>query len=54
MLIPDENVVEEPMGYLWKEFDNFFIQRSNTSFYFNSDELRKKRKKTTHTQGIVA
>lgn len=54
MIIPDENVIEEPMGFMWKEFDNFFSQRSNTSFYFNSDELRQKRLKTTHTQGVVA
>ena len=54
MIIPDENVIEEPMGFMWKEFDNFFSQRSNTSFYFNSDELRQKRLKTTHTQRVVA
>jgi len=54
MLIPDENVVEEPMGFYWKEFDNFFEQKANTTFCDNSDELRKRRLKTTHTQGIVA
>jgi len=55
MIIPDEDERdEEPMGFYWKEFDNFFQQKANGTFCDNSDELRKRRLKTTHTQGIVA
>ena len=39
---------------MWKEFDNFFVQKANGPFCDSSDELRKNRKKTTHTQGLVA
>ena len=54
MIIPDPDVEEEPMDFYWKEFDNFFRQKAQGSFCDNSDELRTKRLKTTHTQGIVA
>lgn len=32
MIMPDETVVEEPMAFKWKEFDNFFGQRPAGSF----------------------
>lgn len=54
MLVPDETVVQAPMEYYWKEFDNFFTQKASGSFCDQSDELRKNRPKTIHTQGIVA
>ena len=43
-----------PKDYMWKDADRFFIQKSNGPFCDASDELRTKREKTTHTQGIVA
>lgn len=39
---------------MWKEADNFFTKKANGSFCNASDEIRLKRPKTTHTQGIVA
>ena len=55
MLIVDpEDTDEEPMGFYWAEFDNFFRQKANTTFCDDSDELRKRRLKTTHTQGVIA
>jgi hypothetical protein len=55
MLVPDasnHDVAVKPL--MWKEFDNFFTQKANGPFCDSSDELRKRRKKTTHTQGLVA
>jgi len=53
--VPDasnHDVAVKPL--MWKEFDNFFTQKANGPFCDSSDELRKRRKKTTHTQGLVA
>lgn len=53
--MPNPSYHETPVKELmWKEFDNFFVQRANGPFCDSSDELRFKRKKTTHTQGLVA
>jgi len=54
MLVPDASIEETPMEYLWTEFDQFFKKKANGSFCNQSDEMRKNRLKTTHTQGIVA
>ena len=54
MLVPDENVIEEPTPFFWKEFDDFFTANTNGPFCNKSDELRGSRTKTTHTQGMVA
>jgi hypothetical protein len=54
-LVPDENNHEtEPNEYWYGKFPQFFTQRANTSFCNNSDEIRRDRNKTTHTQGLVA
>ena len=39
----------EPMDYYWKEMPNFFTQNANGSFCQRSDEIGRKRLKTTHT-----
>jgi len=55
LLVPEptnHNVPVKP--FMWKEFDNFFVQKSNGPFCDSSDELRGNREKTTHTQGLVA
>ena len=54
MLVPDETVIEEPSPFFWTGFGDFFKNRAAGPFCNKSDELRKKRNKTTHTQGIVA
>lgn len=55
MLVPDATNHNVPIkDFMWKEADNFFVQKSNGPFCDASDELRTKRVKTTHTQGIVA
>ena len=55
MLVPDANNHSVPVrDFMWKEVDNFFVQKANGPFCDASDELRVKRAKTTHTQGIVA
>jgi len=54
-LVPDENdFTVEPMAFYWKEFPNFFTQKANGSFCLPGDAAKWKRKKTTHTQGVVA
>ena len=54
-LVPDEEDYDvAPMDFYWKEFPNFFTQKSNGSFCQNSDGARPNRPKTTHTQGVVA
>jgi hypothetical protein len=50
---PDLNDVE-PMDFPWTLFPNFFKQKGNGSFCQSSDEIKKKRPKTTHSQGLVA
>jgi len=52
--VPDETVVEEPTPFFWTGFGDFFKNRAAGPFCNKSDELRRKRNKTTHTQGIVA
>jgi len=53
--VPDASNHSVPVkAHMWKEFDNFFTQKSNGPFCDNSDEMSKKRKKTSHTQGLVA
>lgn len=50
---PDSNDVE-PKEFPWELFPNFFRQKGNGSFCQSSDEIKKNRPKTTHTQGLVA
>jgi len=53
--VPDASNHSVPVKpHMWKEFDNFFTQKANGPFCDSSDELRSNRKKTTHTQGLVA
>ena len=53
--MPDASNHSVPVKeHMWKEFDNFFTQKSNGPFCDSSDELRGNRPKTTHTQGLVA
>ena len=40
--------------YYWAEFNQIFTNSSNGSFCQNSDEMKRNRLKTTHTQGLVA
>merc|ERR1712110_1206517 len=44
----------EPKEFPWELFPNFFRQKGNGSFCQSSDEIKKNRPKTTHTQGLVA
>jgi len=44
----------EPKEFPWELFPNFFKQKGNGSFCQSSDEIKKNRPKTTHTQGLVA
>ena len=54
-MVPDESTNdEEPMGYYYKEWAQLLTENSNGAFCQNSDEMRKNRLKTTHTQGVVA
>ena len=50
---PDYNE-EEPKKFPWNRFPKFFEQKGNGSFCQNSDEIKRARPKTTHTQGLVA
>ena len=54
MLVPDETVEEEPTPFMWDQYDGFFKFATKGAFCNKSDELRKNRNKTTHTQGIIA
>ena len=54
MLVPDETVEEEPTPFMWSDYDGFFKFATKGPFCNTSDELRRTRDKTTHTQGIVA
>lgn len=49
MLVPDETVIEEPSPFFWTGSGDFFKNRAAGPFCNKSDELRKKRNKTTHT-----
>ena len=40
--------------YYWAAFDDLFLKNADGSFCQESDEMRKSRLKTTHTQGVVA
>ena len=50
---PETNDVE-PQDFPWEDFPLFFKQKGVGSFCQNSDEIKKNRPKTTHTQGLVA
>ena len=50
---PELNDVE-PKDFPWEQFPNFFKQKGNGSFCQSSDEIKRSRPKTTHTQGLVA
>jgi hypothetical protein len=50
---PESNDVE-PKEFPWELFWRFFRQKGNGSFCQSSDEIKKNRPKTTHTQGLVA
>ena len=54
MLVPDETIEEEPTPFMWKDYDGFFKFATKGVFCNTSDELRRTRDKTTHTQGVVA
>lgn len=54
MIEADANGPDSPADLMWEEFDNFFKQRANGSFCQKSDEMKKRRLKTSHTQGVVA
>ena len=55
MLVPDEeDSTVAPQPFMWKEFDKFFTTDPVTSFCQNSDEMKRKHLKVTHTQGLVA
>ena len=54
-LVPDENDFSTtPAPNMYLKHPDFFTQKAQSSFCNNSDELRNKRFKTTHTQGLVA
>lgn len=40
--------------YLWSHHDELFTGRSQVTFCQNWDEMKHRRLKTTHTQGLVA
>ena len=42
------------IDYYWAEFATQFTGVANGSFCQNSDEMKRNRLKTTHTQGLVA
>ena len=50
---PEKND-EGPQEFPWERFPRFFSQKGNGSFCQNSDEIKRNRPKTTHTQGLVA
>ena len=55
VLVPDPNDHSvEPRDFMWSDFDRFFTQNANGPFCIFADEIGKVRKKTTHTQGLVA
>ena len=52
---PDETAADdEPAPFMWKDFPEFFTDVAVEAFCGVSDALRWNRKKTTHTQGLVA
>ena len=52
---PDENADDDkPAPFMWKDFPEFFTDVAVEAFCGVSDSLRWNRKKTTHTQGLVA
>ena len=54
MLVPDASVVETPADLMWADSPHVFTQKAAGSFCNSTDEMRSNRKKTTHTQGVVA
>ena len=53
-ILPDPSVVEPAADFMWTEFPGFFTQKANGSFCQRSDEMPGRRKKASHTQGLVA
>ena len=52
---PDENAEDDDVTpFMWKDFPEFFSDVAVEAFCGVSDSLRWNRKKTTHTQGVVA
>jgi len=47
-------VNEEPQDYFWSAFPDVFTQKANGSFCQRADAMQFNRKKSTHTQGVVA
>ena len=45
---------EAPKDFPWERLPRFFSQKGNGSFCQSSDEIKRSRPKTTHTQGLVA
>ena len=43
-----------PKDFPWEQLPRFFSQKGNGSFCQSSDEIKRSRPKTTHTQGLVA
>ena len=43
-----------PKAFMWKHFDEAFIQKSPHALCQRADEVQKGRKKVQHTQGVVA
>ena len=50
MITKDDTMLD----YFWADFAKIFTNKANGSFCQNSDELKRNRPKTTHTQGVVA
>jgi hypothetical protein len=50
----DPSEVQPVTPLMWAEFDEMLKQNANTTFCQASDEMKRRIKKTTHTQGVVA
>ena len=50
MITKDDTMLD----YFWADFAKIFTNAPNGSFCQNSDEMKRNRLKTTHTQGVVA
>lgn len=51
---PDPSTAATVAPLLWSDFDDMFNNNPNGSFCQNSDEMKRDRLKTSHTQGVVA
>jgi hypothetical protein len=55
MLVPNgDSTGVEPNPYWYAKFPEFFTQKAQVTFCNNSDEIKRNRNKTMHTQGLVA